>query len=242
LNADRWQRIQQLLEDALAQPDPSRDDFVATACGGDPVLLAEVRSLLAAPVVDQLPTRWLRELENRRPPRFVAGDRVAGRYVVHRLLGQGGAGEVYEARDEGLSIPVAIKTLTHAGSTDAAVQRLKLEGILAREVWHPNVCRVYDLARHDDGDATAWVLTMELLRGPTLAALLSRRGPLPLAEALPLVEQMAAGLGAAHEAGVVHRDFKPANVMLVERDGVEQAVVTDFGTARAATDAAPACA
>ena len=198
--------------------------------------MAEVRSLLAAPAVDELPTRWLRDLAVRRPPRFAAGDRVAGRYVVHRLLGQGGAGEVYEAQDEGLSVPVAIKMLTHAGSTGAAVQRLKLEGMLAREVWHPNVCRVYDLARHDDGDAGVWFLTMELLRGSTLAERLGRRGPLPIAEALPLVEQMAAGLGAAHEAGVVHRDFKPANVMLVERDGGEQAVVTDFGTARAATD------
>jgi predicted ATPase/Tfp pilus assembly protein PilF len=237
LNAERWQRIQQLVEDALARPEPSRDDFVVRAGGGDVALIAEVRSLLAAPEVEELPTRWLHGFADRRPARFAAGDRVAERYVVHRLLGQGGTGEVYEAQDEWLSVPVAIKTLTHVGSTDAAVQRLKLEGMLAREVWHPNVCRVYDLARHDDGDAAVWFLVMELLRGPTLAEHLSRRGPLSPVAALPLVEQMAVGLGAAHEAGVVHRDFKPANVMLVERDGGEQAVVTDFGTARAAAGA-----
>jgi predicted ATPase/Flp pilus assembly protein TadD len=237
LNAERWQRIQQLVEDALAQPEPCRADFVAAACGNDAALCDEVRSLLAAPIVDELPTHWLRELAAPRPPRFAAGDRVAERYVVHRLLGLGGTGEVYAAWDEELSIQVAIKTLTHAGATDAAVQQLKLEGLLAREVWHPNVCRVYDLARHDDGDVAVWFLTMELLRGTTLAEHLSQRGPLPLVEAFPLVEQIAAGLGAAHEAGVVHRDFKPSNVMLVERDGGEQAVVTDFGTARAAATA-----
>ncbi len=237
LNAERWRRIQQLVEDALAQPEPIRTDFVAAACADDPTLYAEVLSLLAAPVVDEMPSHWLRELAAPRPPRFGVGNRVAGRYVVHRLLGHGGSGEVYEAWDEELSIKVAIKALIHAGNTDAAVQQLKLEGMLAREVWHPNVCRVYDLARHGDGDAAVWVLTMELLSGSTLAERLSRHGPLPLAEALPLVEQMASGLGAAHEVGVVHRDFKPANVMLVERDGGEQAVVTDFGTARAAAGA-----
>jgi hypothetical protein len=97
-------------------------------------------------------------------------------------------------------------------------------------------CAVYDLFATAKG-AMRCGSSMELLNGSTLADRLSRHGPLPLAEALPLVEQMASGLGAAHEVGVVHRDFKPANVMLVERDGGEQAVVTDFGTARAAAGA-----
>lgn len=234
LNARRWRRVQRLIEDALARPERERADFVAAACGADSTLRAEVLSLLDAPGVDDLPRPWLVALANPRPARFAPGDRVAQRYVIHRLLGHGGSGEVYEARDEDLSILVALKTIVHAGTSDAALQRLKLEGLLAREVWHPNVCRVYGLAHDDEEEDGVWFLTMELLRGTTLAERLSARGSLAPAEGLPLVEQMVAGLGAAHDAGVVHRDFKPSNVMLVERDGGEQAVVTDFGTARAA--------
>jgi serine/threonine protein kinase/predicted ATPase len=221
--------------DALARPESGRADFVASACGPDAELRAEVISLLGAPIVDDMPKAWRGALASPRPARFAPGDRVAERYVVRRLLGRGGAGEVYEVLDEELSVTMALKIIAHVGGTDAALQRLKLEGILAREVWHPNVCRVYDLARHGRDDSSVWFLTMERLRGRTLADRLRDRGRLPLAEALPLVEQMAAGLGAAHEAGVVHRDFKPTNVMLVERDGGEQAVVTDFGTARASS-------
>jgi predicted ATPase/Tfp pilus assembly protein PilF len=144
-------------------------------------------------------------------------------------------GEVYEAWDEELSIPVALKTLHLAGATEEAHKRLKLEGLLARSVWHPNVCRLYDLGRHGEGEDAVWFLTMELLSGETLAGRLQNGGRLPLAGALRFAEQMAAGLGAAHRAGVVHRDFKTGNVMLVARDGDEQAMVTDFGIARAAS-------
>src|SRR5206468_3598351 len=97
------------------------------------------------------------------PARFAVGDRVADRYRVHAFLGRGGMGEVYEVRDEELSITVALKTLRLAGSGDEALQQLKLEGILARAVWHPNVCRVYELGRHSQGGATVWFLTMERL-------------------------------------------------------------------------------
>ena len=94
-------------------------------------------------------------------------------------------------------------------------------------------CTTWDgTARADDA---IWFLTMELLRGETLAKRLQDEGRLPLDRAQRFAEQMAAGLGAAHQAGVVHRDFKTGNVMLVGKDGGEQAVVTDFGIARAAS-------
>jgi predicted ATPase len=146
-------------------------------------------------------------------------------------------GEVYEAWDEELSIPVALKTL-HVQAGTEALQRLKREGLVARAVSHPNVCRVYDLGRHGEGDARVWFLTMEVLRGETLEERLRVRGRLSPESALPIAEQMAAGLGAAHQAGVVHRDFKTANVMLVRGDAGEQAIVTDFGIARAPEAAA----
>ena len=190
-----------------------RSTFIASACGDDVELRDQVVSLLAAcersPEIPKPPATWLGLVAIPDPPRFDAGDEVASRYRVRRLLGRGGMGEVYEAWDEELSIPVALKVLHLPGGTEAAHKRLKLEGLLARSVWHPNVCRLYDLGRHDAGESTIWFLTMELLSGETLSSRLHDQGRLSLDRAQHFLEQMAAGLGAAHQAGVVHRDFKP---------------------------------
>ena len=233
MNPERWLRVQALVEQALEHPRATWLEFVETACGAETELRDEVMSLLSAPAVDEMPTGWLATLEGSEPARFAPGQRVAGRYVIGALLGRGGMGEVYEARDEVLSISVALKTLRMVGDDAAALQRLKLEGLLARTVWHPNACRVYDLGRHDEDGATVWFLTMERLQGVTLAERLRVDKRLSPDHALRLAEHMAAGLGAAHQAGVVHRDFKPGNVMLVGVHGAERAVVMDFGTARA---------
>jgi len=238
MNAERWQRIQLLVESALAEPEELRSAFVESACGDDAELRTEVLSLVGAcersPEEPEPPTAWWSSLAGPRPPRFAGGEQVAHRYRIERLLGRGGMGEVYEAWDEELSIPVALKALHLPGATEEAHRHLKLEGMLARSIWHPNVCRLYDLGRDGEGEGATWFLTMELLSGETLATQLQENGRLPLERAQRLAEQMAAGLGAAHQSGVVHRDFKPGNVMLVAKDGDEQAVVTDFGIARAA--------
>jgi serine/threonine protein kinase len=147
-------------------------------------------------------------------------------------------GEVYETQDEELGLPVALKTLrADLMHEEQAVRRLKQEVLLARSISHPHVCRVYDLGRHGEGSEAIWFLTMELLRGETLRERVGRRGRLTMSEALPLVEQMAAGLSASHRAGIVHHDFKSGNVMVVEEvgeggDGGERVVVTDFGLAQ----------
>jgi len=160
---------------------------------------------------------------------FAVGERLAGRYRVDRPLGRGAMGDVWEVWDEELEIPVALKTLNESLRSDPdAVKRMKREVLLARAVAHPNVCRVYDLGRHEE-DGSTWFLTMELLHGTTLRERLSA-GALPPEQALRVARQIAAGLGAAHQAGVLHRDFKSSNVMLVGRDG-ERAVITDFGLA-----------
>jgi serine/threonine protein kinase/predicted ATPase/tetratricopeptide (TPR) repeat protein len=239
---ERWHRVQLLVEQALEQPQGARRAFVTSACSDDIDLRDEVVSLLSAcersPETLAPPTAWFDLLTRTEIPRFSVGDKVAQRYRVGRLLGRGGMGEVYEAWDDELSIPVALKTLHLPGGTEEAHKSLKLEGLLARSVWHPNVCRLYDLGRHGEGDHATWFLTMELLRGETLAMELQERGRLPLDRARRFAEQMAAGLGAAHRAGVVHRDFKTANTIIVDRDGSEHAVVTDFGIARAASQRA----
>ncbi len=157
-----------------------------------------------------------------------AGTVIAGRLRIIGFLGQGGMGEVYEAQDEILGERVALKTIRGGG--DVAIERFRREVQLARRVTHANVCRIFDLGV----DGELMYLTMQLLAGETLAARLKRVGRLREAEALPLLIDMASALEAAHRAGIVHRDFKPGNVMLeVRADGRPRAVVTDFGIARA---------
>ena len=173
---------------------------------------------------------------------FRTGDIVAFRFRIVRYLAKGGMGELYEAEDLELQERVALKTiLSHIASDERAIVRFKREVHLARQVTHPNVCRIYDVFRHKDAAPGADTpaddvvfLAMELLHGETLSDRLRRDGPFSTAEILPLVEQMAAGLTAAHRAGVVHRDFKSHNVMLVKptlADGETRVVVTDFGLA-----------
>ena len=170
------------------------------------------------------------------PTAFAPGDVLGSRFEILRFLAQGGMGEVYEARDLELGETVALKTLRPEIADDARVlQRFKREITLARKVTHPNVCRVFDVFRHPipgGSDRSATFLVMEMLRGETLAERLRRTGPMSTEEALPLVQQMAAGLRAAHQAGVVHRDLKPGNVILVANGSGPRVVVTDFGLAR----------
>jgi tetratricopeptide (TPR) repeat protein/TolB-like protein len=165
---------------------------------------------------------------------FSPGDVLASRFRIVRFIAQGGMGEVYEAEDSELGGRVALKTIRSGIAEDSgSIDRFKREVQLARQVTHGNVCRIYDVFRH----AGITFLTMELLHGETLADRLARVDRLTTAQARPIVSQIAAGLTAAHRVGVVHRDFKSANVMLVpdaqEEAGV-RAVITDFGLARLA--------
>jgi tetratricopeptide (TPR) repeat protein/tRNA A-37 threonylcarbamoyl transferase component Bud32 len=177
------------------------------------------------------------------PATFSSDELVAGRYKIVRFIGRGGMGEVYEAYDQELRQRVALKTVRPEIALDQqAIERFKREIRIAREVTHPNVCRIFDLGHHrraPSGDEIAF-LTMELLSGETLAERLRRAGRMSTAEALPLAIQIAAGLAAAHAAGVVHRDLKAGNIILVpsqEGRQTTRAVVTDFGLARAAAAA-----
>jgi tetratricopeptide (TPR) repeat protein len=172
---------------------------------------------------------------------FGEGALIAGRFRIVRFLGRGGMGEVYEAEDQELGGRVALKTLRREVAADAkALERFRREVRLARRVTHPNVCRVFDAFRHRLSEASdaaeVTLVTMELLDGSPLSEWLRSRPPLNTSEALPLVEQISAGLDAAHRAGVIHRDFKSGNVMLAPApSGALRAVVTDFGFAHAAS-------
>jgi serine/threonine protein kinase len=170
----------------------------------------------------------------RRPaaPRLAAGMRLADRYHIRRLLGRGGMGEVYEVDDELLNERIALKVLSEdLAADDRANRRLKREVLLARRITHPNVCRLFDMGRH----SRFLFLTMELLKGVTLADELRNVGRLPRLEERRVVRHLCAGLQAAHRIGVIHRDFKSENVFLVfdqTATTIDRAVITDFGLAR----------
>lgn len=167
--------------------------------------------------------------------RFQPGQVIAHRYAIDRWCGSGSSGEVYAVRDRELGIACALKVLAYAPWTEeGSLGRFKREVLLARRISHPNVCRMFDFGTHEEpGREPAYFLTMELLEGRTLSSLLEEKTRLPEQEALDIGRQLAAGLAAAHRAGVVHRDLKCSNVMLVPADGGARAVITDFGLARA---------
>ena len=161
--------------------------------------------------------------------RFPAGTVLAGRYRILGLIGKGGMGEVYRAYDLILNQPVALKFLAGAHMTEAALVRFRNEVRIARQVSHPNVCRVYDLGMVEG----LHFLSMEYIDGEDLASLLRRIGRLPQDKAIEFTRKICAGLSAAHERGVLHRDLKPANIMI---DGRGQVRITDFGLAALAAE------
>jgi serine/threonine-protein kinase len=157
--------------------------------------------------------------------RFLPGTLLAERYRIIAKLGQGGMGEVYRADDLVLGQPVALKFLPpDATNNPQALDRFRTEVRIARQVSHPNVCRVYDLGEIDGH----LFLSMEYVDGEDVGVLLRRIGRLPEAKALEIARKLCAGLAAAHEKGVLHRDLKPGNIML---DSHGQVLITDFGLA-----------
>ncbi len=167
---------------------------------------------------------------------FQPGMLVARRYRIVRLLGRGGMGEVYEAFDQWLEHPVALKTVLVTECDNAqAMQRLTHEAQISRRNTHPNLCRVFDVGVHGDWaapDQSLLFLTLELIDGETLGSRLRQCGPLNAAEAEATLRGALSGLGALHASGIVHRDIKSDNVML--RGGLPslRATVIDLGLAR----------
>ena len=178
---------------------------------------------------------------------FSNGSLLCDRFRVLRFIARGGMGELYEAEDLALGERVALKTIRAEIASDERVDlRFRREVLLARKVTHPNICRIFDLFQHEpafaspSGSTSTVFVTMELLPGETLANRLRRVGPLTVEQALPIAAQLAAALSAAHAVGIVHRDFKSNNIMLLdpERAGdPPRAVVTDFGLAHSLSDA-----
>ena len=225
-------QIDQIGAQATVRPGPARPAAARPAAA-----LPEPGSVLGS--LPSLATGGPQD-DRQRLPVFGPGAIVAGRYRIVRFIARGGVGEVYEAEDGELRQHVALKSIrADAADGPHALERFRREIMLARAVTHPNVCRIFDIGHHitpgfasTTGEERISFLTMELLPGETLTERIRRQGPLTPPEALPVILQMAEALGAAHRAGVVHRDFKGGNVVLCRDDEADRAVVTDFGLAR----------
>jgi serine/threonine-protein kinase len=229
LTPERFAQVRAIFEAAEERPVAERFAFAAGACGTDKALLLEVEAMLAAdgrtdPILDAKPSSSAPE-----EGRFPAGTILAGRYRILGLLGHGGMGEVYKAFDLILNQTVALKFLMPRRISEAALVRFRNEVRIARQVSHPNVCRVYDLGMVEG----LHFLSMEYIDGEDVASLLRRIGRLPQDKAIELTRKICAGLSAAHERGVLHRDLKPANIMI---DGRGQIRITDFGLAALADE------
>lgn len=239
----QWERVKALFEDALEKTPAERDAYIAAA-EDDPVVRGEVQRLLAHHVESGgllsrggIPLTSLSEATGPSQS-FAAEDVVASRFRIVRFLARGGMGEVYEAEDLELHERVALKSIrSELLNDEKSSDRFKREVHLARQVTHPNVCRIYELFRHSRGVGESMsegvvFVVMEMLEGETLADFLERDPRPRMGETMQIALQMAAGLGAAHSAGIVHRDFKPGNVHLVPRAKGVRVAITDFGLAR----------
>jgi serine/threonine protein kinase len=178
------------------------------------------------------------EAVRSRPGKLPPGSQLGETYQIVRLIGEGGMGEVYEARHARLSGRYAVKLIRKefVALSEMAVKRFKREAEVTSSLQHPNIVQVIDFNMTPDGSP---YIVMEFVEGIDLETRMRRRGPMPIVEALPIVEQIASALAAAHGHGVIHRDLKPQNVLLVSLSvslpgqGAEFVKVVDFGISKA---------
>ncbi len=229
MTPERWQQVDKLLEEALEQQPDRRAAFLDEACNGDAALRQEVESLLSAhgkagDFIEAPALEVAAAAHRGAGVRIVAGQQL-GPYKILSLLGAGGMGEVYRAKDDRIGREVAIKVLPSAFSADAdRLRRFEQEARAAGRLNHPNILALYDVGTHEGSP----YIVSELLHGETLRDRL-RGKALPLRKAIDLALQIARGLAAAHEKGIVHRDLKPEN-LFVTTDG--HLKILDFGLAK----------
>ena len=231
-----WDSAQQMFEGALARNPTERTTYLETASPSDDRLRQDVLQMVALHEQDPafLETPFLNRVLGT--PRLEEGDFVDSRFRIVRCLGVGGMGEVYEALDlqhpdhpERVAVKIVRPGLAPLNDLSLLLRR---DIQLAHRITHPNVCKVHflDVEKRPDGDLI--FLVMDYLEGETLQARLKRDGPLDERTAISIAEQIAAGVDEAHREGVIHRDLKSSNIMLVPRkDGTTRAVITDFGIA-----------
>ena len=233
---DRWERISQLYHAALIREPAARTSFLDSACAGDVELQAEVQSLLERDL-PSVPALEVIAIDiGTASPRDALGAQL-GPYHIQSLIGEGGMGRVYRAKDSALGREVAIKLLPPIFALDPDRRsRFDREARVLAALNHPHIGAIYGIA---EGDGLRG-LVLELVEGDTLADRLratasgaTASSGLPVRDAVAIARQIADGLDAAHEKGIVHRDLKPANIKITPEGTVK---VLDFGLAKAAGD------
>ena len=218
MSNERWERVKQIFNSALECEPDGREDFLREACGGDESLRKEVEVLFAhqgelsgfmkAPAME-VAAQVLAKGSGSEDIESMVGRSVA-HYGIVEKIGEGGMGIVYKAHDTRLNRSVAIKALPDIFAADPErLARFEREAKALASLNHPNIASVYGLEKSDGKS----FLVMELVEGKTLADRL-KKGRIPLDETLEICRQIAEGIEAAHEKGILHRDLKPANIQI----------------------------
>jgi len=240
LTPERWHRARDILHDAMQMDEEERSDFLDSQCANDRSLRVELKELLAAE--GEIGSTFLEEPAlvhavsrtdtNSRTSVLPPGTKL-GPYVVQSLIGAGGMGEVYRARDTRLNRLVALKILLASSSSDELRrQRLHREARAISALQHPHICTLHDVGQQDEID----FLVMELLEGETLASRLEK-SKLRLDQVLTYGIEIADALDAAQRRGIIHRDLKPGNIFLTSHG---ECKVLDFGLAKLNGDSSDA--
>jgi serine/threonine protein kinase/WD40 repeat protein len=235
MDPTRWHEVDRLFAEALDRPPAERPAFLDAACAGDTALRHEVEQLLAA---DEKGAGFLTGapgelLDLTLDERATLSGRTISHFRIGELLGSGGMGVVYAAKDTRLGRSVALKFLASELVRDpAAKARFLTEARAASALDHTNLCAILEVGESEDG---LLFLAMPRYDGESLESRLAR-GPLPVEEAIEIAVQAARGLAKAHEHGIVHRDVKPGNLFLT-RDGVVK--ILDFGIAKLTGETGP---
>lgn len=225
---DRWQRLEELFHETLKLKPHQRTEYLSSQCWDDPSLQSEVESLVSEAelrenFIEEPAMSLALKVMSVAKSRSLAGQ-VIGHYQILKLLGTGGMGEVYLAKDSTLERHVALKFLSSDFDDKWAKAQLKREARAIAQLDHPNICGIYGIEEIGEHNFIA----MQYVEGDEVSALL-KQGRLEVNQALDFAEQITRALSAAHGRGIIHRDVKPKNV-LVGPDG--QIKILDFGLAK----------